>query len=198
MLIVALLATIVYRGDNTAWSVLCSTVPGAAALHAIARVGLMLLILWSIGLGLFIDGLQARGRRFAAFTMGLVCLLEQGLTTPSYHRDEHRMAVAALARRIDHRDIAFFYSPHHARSTHFKYHIDAMWAGLESGVPTINGYSGNFPVLWRGLTDPKIELECDMICLEFPLRRWIDEHGLDPQRVGWVGGPADWRSDPAP
>ena len=168
LLIVALLATLLYRGDDTAWSTVRAYVPGAAALHAVSRVGLMLLILWSIGLGLFIEALQAQGRSIVAFGVGLLCLLEQGVTTPSYDRDEHRTAVAALARRIDRRDTAFFYSPHHARSTHFKYHIDAMWAGLETGVPTINGYSGNFPLLWRGLTDPNVEEECDLICLEFP------------------------------
>ncbi len=196
MLIAGMLVMLLYRGDDTAWSTLCASVPGASALHAVARVGLMHLILWSIGLGLFIQGLQARGRWIAALVVGLVCLLEQGVTTPSYDRDEHRRAVAALARRIDRRDAAFFYSPHHARLTHWKYHIDAMWAGLESGVPTINGYSGNFPLLWRRLTDPNVEEECDLNCLEFPLRRWIGKHGLDAERVGWVGGPADWRGTP--
>jgi len=195
-LIVAMLATLLYRGDDTAWSILRSLVPGASALHAVARVGLMLLILWSIGLGLFIQGLLARGRWIMALGVGLVCLLEQGVTTPSYDRDEHRRAVAALTQRIDRRDAAFFYSTHHAHSTPWKSHIDAMWAGLESGVPTINGYSGNFPLRWRRLTDPNVELECDLICLELSLRRWIGEHGLDPERVGWVGGPADWRGAP--
>jgi hypothetical protein len=131
-----------------------------------------------------------------ALCVALVCLLEQGVTTPSYDRNEHRAAVAALSQRVDRRDAAFFYSTHNARSTHWKYHIDAMWAGLESGVPTINGYSGNFPFRWRRLTDANVELECDLICLELSLRRWIGEHDLDADRVGWVGGPEDWRSTP--
>jgi hypothetical protein len=196
MLIVAMLVTLLYRGDDTAWSLLRYWVPGASALHAVARVGLMLLILWSIGLGLFIQGLLARGRSLAALVVGLVCLLEQGVTTPSFDRDEHHRAVAALAERIDRRDVAFFYSTYRTRATPWKYHLDAMWAGLESGVPTINGYSGNFPRRWRPLTDPNVEVECDVICLESALRRWLGEHGVEPKRVGWVGGPAEWRDVP--
>ncbi len=198
VLIVALMVTWLHRGDETAWSTLCTYVPGARALHAVSRVGLMLLILWAIGLGLFVEALCVRRRPIAAFGMGLVCLLEQGVTTPSYDKDENRRAVSELAHRVDRRDTAFFYSPHNASLPQWKYQIDAMWAGLESGVPTINGYSGNTPLRWRPLTDPNIEEECDFLCLEFPLRRWIAARGLPQKRVGWVGGPAFWRTEALP
>jgi hypothetical protein len=194
MLITALMATFVYQVDDTAWSFVAAHVPGAAALHAVGRVGVVLLVLWSIGLANFVERLTARGHTPLALGIALACLVEQGVTTPSYDKDENRRTIAAIARRVDRRDAAFFYSPHHALMPPWKYHIDAMWASLECGVPTINGYSGNRPRGWGPLSDPNIAEECDFLCLAVPLRRWIEQHHLEHARVGWIGGPEDWRT----
>jgi hypothetical protein len=70
-----------------------------------------------------------------------------------------------------------------------------MWASLERGVPTINGYSGNKPRGWEPLSDPDIEEECDFLCLAVLLRRWLAESGVEQGRVGWVGGAEDWRAE---
>jgi hypothetical protein len=189
----ALLALFLLRGEIPAWFTLSSQVPGGSALRAVGRVGLMLLISWSIGLGLFVQAMLARRRPLGALLVVLVCLLEQGMTTESYDKDEHRAAVAALARRIDRRDMAFYYSPRDAQLLLYRYHLDAMWGGLESGVPTINGYSGNYPPDWSLLYFTNIKEECDALCLDTLLRRWIDRRGLARDRVGWVGGPSEWQ-----
>jgi hypothetical protein len=41
--------------------------------------------------------------------------------------------------------------------------VEAMWVGLEAGVPVVNGYSGNFP---PGYPDPTVIPTPDV------LRRW--------------------------
>jgi hypothetical protein len=198
MLVLALFASLVYQRDDTAWTFVTAHVPGAAALYAVSRMGMMLLVVWSIGLGLFLEMLATRGRTVLALGALLVCLLEQGVTTPAFDKQEHRRAVSELAARVDRSDAAFFYSPHHALLPPWKYHIDAMWASLESGVPTINGYSGNKPRGWEPLSDPSIEQECDYLCLAVLLGRWMAAQGLERGRVGWVGGPDDWRLEGSP
>jgi hypothetical protein len=196
VLIVAFMATLFYRGGDSGWHFLRMNVPGASALRALARIGLMLLIPWSIGLALFVEAMLARRRPIAAAVIVLTCVLEQGVTTRSYDKGEVRAAVAAIARRVDRRDAAFFYSPPGPPPPDSSYNdcqVDAMWAGLESGVPTINGYSGQYPPGWAAFIIPRVDEECEWFCLEVALRRWTSDRGLPPARIGWPGGPEGWR-----
>jgi hypothetical protein len=193
VLIVALVGMVFYRGGDSGWYALHSFVPGASALRAVGRGGLMLLIPWSIGLGLFIQAMLSEGRPYGSAAVALLCLLEQGMTTGSFDKGENRAAVTALARRVDRRDAAFYYSPHDASIPGYQYHLDAMWAGLECDIPTLNGYSGHYPPGWAAIGAANVEDECEYPCLEFALFRWAGERGLPLGGVGWVGGPSGWR-----
>jgi hypothetical protein len=201
VLVVVLIGALVYWVVPWGWYVLYRYVPGASAIRAVSRAGLMLLIPSSIGLGLFVESMLARRRPFGALAVALLCLLEQGVTTGSYDKEEARATVAAIARRIDRRDVAFFYSPREAPPPgypHYNYQVDAMWAGLESGVPTVNGYSGHNPPDWAPLAIANVVQECDFDRLEAALRLWARARGLPLDRVGWVGGPPDWRRGHGP
>jgi hypothetical protein len=194
-LFLAFAALISYRDGNVGWQALCLYVPGASAVRAISRIGMMLLIPWAIGLAYFVEALVARRRPVWGLVVTLLCLIEQGLTTPSFDKDEHRNSVAALVRRIDRRAMAFYFSPHDAdrdKSPELR-NLQAMWASLESGVPTINGYSGNYPPGWLPLHDSNIQEECQALCLEASLREWASARGLPLERIGWIGGPEGWR-----
>lgn len=64
------------------------------------------------------------------------------------------------------------------------YGLDAMWASLAVGVPTINGYTGYYPSAWYGflLADSEVGLPLKVL-----LERWDADHGLraeDVQRIG--------------
>jgi hypothetical protein len=195
-LVFALIALISYRDGNLAWHAIQLYVPGASALRAISRFGILLLIPWAIGLAYFVEAMVARRRPVSALAVTLICLVEQGVTTPSYDKDKYRSLVAAIERRIDRRDLAFYYSPHDADAVKAPEvsNLDAMWASLESGVPTINGYSGNFPPGWYPLFDSNIQDECHVLCLEASLRHWASAHGLPLERVGWIGKPERWQA----
>ena len=190
---VALFVTLVYEGNELAWVFLHLHLPGASALRAIGRVGVMMLILWGFGLALFIETLVARRRWVLALAVGLLCCLEQGLTTPSYDKDKNRTAIAELSRRINRTDVAFLYSPRHPTMPPWKYQLDAMWAGLEGGTPTINGYSGNCPKDWTPFMNTAIQDDCEALCVEVALRRWIETKRLPPGRIGWIGGREEWQ-----
>ena len=184
-----LLVSALFADDGVAWFFFANHVPGASALMFVARGGLTLLTLYAIGLGLFFERLRGRARSWPALAVGVVCLAEQGVTTDSFDKAENRREIAALARRIDDRPEAFFYSPHASAWASPKTNLDAMWAGLERGKPTVNGYSGSTPVGWRGLENPNADTPCDLDCLGLALDAWRKNAGRSVGRLQWVGGP---------
>ena len=52
------------------------------------------------------------------------------------------------------------------------YHLDAMWAGLQRRLPTLNGYSGSSPI-------------------DYPLLNFFKKHGLRRDLEGQI---VAWRS----
>ena len=181
----------VFDDYGTAWLLIYTRVPGASALLFISRVSLMMLIPWAIGLGLFFDALIARRRPLLALSLGVVCLSEQGVSTPTFDKQANRDVIAAVARRVDKRADAFYYSSRNSPYPSWKANLDAMWAGLESGVPTINGYSGGTPVGWRPLEDPDVRGIADLYFLEDHLAEWRETYGRNVRRIWWIGGPLD-------
>jgi hypothetical protein len=66
--------------------------------------------------------------------------------------------------------------------------MDAMWAELDLGMPTINGYSGMCPPGWLPLYDSRVSREADIERLGPALFKWAWLHGLRSGEICWVGG----------
>lgn len=173
--------------DRSAWKLVYEFLPGAKAIRAVARVGLVVLIPMALGLAVFVDRLARQGGRklVAAALFGFLCLLEQGETTPAFSKQEVREDVAAIVERIGPNCRAFLFSPVRGRWPYWKYQLDAMWASLYTGVPTINGYSGKFPPGWP-FFDTNIRAPTDQVRLSAAINRWARRHGLDPDNICWV------------
>ncbi len=182
MLIAVAFVTLFYHQDSL-WFRYFTGIPGAAAIRAVGRIVLILLIPAALGLALLVEFLERRGWVVAAWIVALVCLAEQGVTTDTFDAAENRASIAALARRIDRRRTAFYYHPCD-NQPNFRYQLDAMWASLASGLPTINGYSGHFPRDFVPLfyidSDPDREVE-DV------LAEWERVRGLSADRIQWIG-----------
>jgi hypothetical protein len=133
----------------------------------------------------------AQRRPFVALSLGVICLAEQGVRTLSFDKQQNREFVSSLAKRIVKDADAFYYSPRNSPYPSWKANLDAMWAGLESGVPTINGYSGGTPVGWRPLEDSNVAGPDDLNSLEKALHEWKKNYGRTAGRVWWVGAPSD-------
>ena len=127
----------------------------------------------------------------AACTLGLVCFLEQGVTTSSFNKFETRAATSLLARRIDRHCTSFYFSPDFAIQSINTYHLQAMWAGIEANVPTINGYSGVAPPGWMPLSDLDLRGGADIDRLGRALGQWAVQNGLEPGSIRWIGGRDD-------
>jgi hypothetical protein len=146
---------------------------------------LLLLIPAGIGLASFLN----RRRAAAALVVGVVCLGEQLRHLQSFDKLAVRADVAAVRAAIDPARCGFFYlSPRHpADHLNWQSQLDAMWASLETGVPTINGYSGYMPPGWgQRLWDNAIHTPKDEEDIGLALEAWMAQSNLDSDRLCWL------------
>lgn len=138
-----------WPGDFTLWKWVFEVLPGADAFRAISRVGLLLLLIASYGVASTIDVVTKKWGAMAAAALALIVVIEQGQTQMRYEKHEQTRRSMTIAQALPKNCEAFFYTGL-TDGRHFiaKNQLDAMWAGLMSGVPTVNGYTGYSPVGW--------------------------------------------------
>ncbi len=194
ILVAATVAFLVFSpGSLVLWKYIYAYVPAGGAIRVPARAVLLLLIPLSIGFALFWEWCTARRAWKYAVPLGVFCLLEQGISTTTYDKLETRKRVDLIAARVKRAETtgharAFFHSSSRAGLPNWNDHLDAMWAELALGVPTVNGYSGNVPVGWEPLYDCSIRGEADQIRLGKALRSWAFRSDLALDEIVWVHG----------
>lgn len=192
MLIAAPFVTFYYHTDSL-WLDHSAPIPGAVAMRAIGRIVLLLIIPAALGLASLVELLARRGWGVACWIVLLLCLAEQGVTTETFDAASNRATILDLARRVDRDREAFYYHPCDVQPFH-KYQIDAMWASLVTGVPTINGSTGYAPRDWFDffiVDTPDTDLEVEDV-----LKEWERGRGLSPDRIQWIGADCP-RKEPA-
>ncbi|APW62196.1 hypothetical protein [Paludisphaera borealis] len=174
---------LLYDADSL-WLGYSLKLPGALAIRAVGRIVLILMIPAALGLAVLVERL-ARDRSAAlAWTVALICLAEQTVTTPAFDAAANRAKIAGVAGQVAPTAAAFYYKP--CEDEPFvHYGLDAMWASLAVGVPTINGYTGYYPSAWYGflLADSEVGLPLKVL-----LERWEADHGLRAEDVQRIGG----------
>ncbi len=173
---------LLYHRDSL-WLSYAHMIPGATAIRAFGRVVLILLVPAALGLACLVEFLEKRRSAIASWAVALVCLAEQGTTTETYDAAANRATIEALARRIDRGRVAFYYHPIDGRPFYIP-HLDAMWASLSAGVPTVNGYSGHSPHSWNLFFNADVDPEADVAAA---LADWEQSQGLLPNHVQWIG-----------
>jgi len=175
-----------YAFEVSPWKAVYLFFPGAQAIRAQCRIAVALLLPASLGLGLCLDWVAARKGRLAALALGAWSVLEQGETTPTYDKNKNRAAIADLAQRVHPESCdAFLASPVLGQDLYWKYALDAMWAQLESGIPTVNGYSRTHPPGWD-FDEVNITYEGDEESVARRLAQWEAASGLRPERTCWI------------
>jgi hypothetical protein len=182
-LLIALSLLTLFLARHSLWLAYSKMIPGAIAIRAIGRVVLIMLIPMALGVASLVQVLERKGWAIAGGIIALVCLAEQGVTTGTFDAVANRATIAGIARRIDRGQVAFYYHPCDDQPF-YRYHLDAMWASLASGVPTINGYSGYAPLGWEGFFTADFDSTVE---LEDVLSDWEQTQGLLPDRVQWIG-----------
>jgi hypothetical protein len=186
--VVAVLLVTRYPGGFMPWRIVFHVIPAANAIRAVSRVILLMVVPLSIGLGYLV---HTRRSIAAGLLIGAICFLEQGRTTDAYDKLEVRNDVSAIASRLSKACDTFYYARFYGSNAanvypQYKLQIDAVWASAETGIPTINGYSGNSPIGWGELWENKIADEPGRLRLQEAVRRWSSEQRLDPAKVCWI------------
>jgi hypothetical protein len=171
------------------WRIVFHLVPGAKAIRAVPRVALVLLVPAAIGLAAAADHFVRRRRGLLLLGLLLVVPLEQGQTLASFDYRPVRARVDALARAIPASCPAFFFVAGKDSPPFYENQLDAMWAGSLAGIPTVNGYSSNFPPGWPPLLENAVRAPADVPRIQYALKAWCRERNLDPSRVCLIGLP---------
>jgi hypothetical protein len=173
-------------GKHSLWWVAFNAVPGAEVIRAPARIGLLLIIPASLGLANFLNHFQNRRRVLVAVGIA-VCLLEQAAFLPSYDKQQARDRISAITAVLPRDAKCFFYVGNNPAERE-QAQIDAMWASLQSGVPTINGYSGSTPAGWGMVDDivPKVDASGHELELRNSTATWAAKWAMNPDEVTWL------------
>lgn len=177
-------------GGFSLWKIVHEVVPGAAALRALKRVGIILRLLAGVGVALGVQALLERRR--VVWVAGIVVVGFAELLHGHIWVDKYlvRDRVAELAELVDPQSEAFFMV---CSGPQFDPHVEelAEWVSLETGVPTINGRYGNYPPNW-GLKEAQANAlltEDQRQEYQAALRRWCEGTGIDYDRVQWIEYP---------
>jgi hypothetical protein len=192
-----------YPGGHSPWWFVWRLAPGGAALRAVGRVGLLLLVPAGAGLALVVDWAADTKKAFAlAVVLAVACCGEQLVRPLTYSKSRRRSAEQALAGQIDPSKRAFVVSCGTGdRPPPYVLQLDAMYASSRTGVPTVNGYSGNAPVGWW---DPFERMDTGderrRADFEKGIASWARSHGLGPSEVQWleIDGAGEVRTRPRP
>jgi len=174
----------VFPRSVSLWQWLYGVVPGGGAIRAVSRIGIFLLIPASILVARALGDLARRGRSRLAWILAALVILEQGQTISTYDWTAAHAKVQAIAASIPRTCSAFFYSPapipesstSALPQTAWRVNLDAMWASIDAGIPTINGYSSQPPVGWR-LDPPIVTSREDETRLSRALQAWLSANG---------------------
>ncbi len=153
--------------DGSLWNTLHKVIPGGGAIRAVSRITLLQLIPLGAAAAWAATWIERRaGILVAALFAGLVVLENSGVA--NYHfsvRDQITRVNQLKSQLAAKRCSTFFVT---GTDESWKTQLDAMWASIDTKIPTINGYSGNIPPAW-----PFEDLRN---VRQAALRRWLLRH----------------------
>jgi hypothetical protein len=164
---VVLVGVIVLRAGSWSPYLHLLEIPGVSAIRAPFRVVLVLLFPLGLLAGMLAEAVISiwEWGRSAAAALALVAAAADHHVRPPATGDgglgrfaitdavARREALAAAVRGAG-RPTAFYAFPgHRCGVDSLAVHVDAMWAGLDTGVPTVNGYTGHLPNGFFPFTD---------------------------------------------
>ena len=173
-----------YYDGWSAWRTIFDHLPAAGAVRAVTRIGMVLLLPAAIGFTLFMA--RPRWRLRSLLVLGLICTAEQITTPRSYDKLAMRRVIASLAEQVPADAPAFYLTTHGITTSSIKTNIDAMWASIATGIPTVNGYSGKTPPRFEPLDQVGHRDDLHNAKVEAELTRWANEHDTDRRQIHWV------------
>jgi len=174
------ICTLRWPWNHSLWPLIREVVPGAAALRAVARVGMMALFPAAVGLAFFMDRVAAR-RAWLLALFSFLVMAEQIHFPLVFDKGAFETQVENISSRIPNDSEAFLLTTTVEKSTANPHDV-APWVSFVTNVPTINGRYGNRPREWR-LRHVEATTQEQTEAIRLSLQQWITDHSLDPDRI---------------
>ncbi len=153
--------------NGSLWGYLHRVVPGGGAIRAVSRIVLLQLLPLGAAVAWVATWLEKRsGWAVAALFATLIVFENSGLARYHFAIRRHYVRVSRIQSELARKECAKFLVA--GKDEAYKIQLDAMWASLQSKIPTINGLSGNAP--------PKWPLENLKDVRETEVRVWLRRH----------------------
>jgi hypothetical protein len=175
-----LVLSAIWPGGFVLWPWIFDWIPGASAVRTVSRIALMMLIPASLGVAFAIEWLSRHRQVVIALALIGLVIMEQGNDYSTWRQALGPERADRIASQIPAGCTSFYYSPE-ANGPNipdypaWMYQIDAMWAGLEAEVPTVNAYGHNVPPGWD-LAEPAIRSPKDADRVTTALNTWEQLH----------------------
>ena len=183
-------------GEVALWKVVYDLVPGAGGIRYVARVGQFLVIPAAIGMAYLLSGWRG-WMRVAAALIAVFCMAEQLQSLSGEPEAAFQGVVERIGAEVDPDSQAFLLvteadrRPTRGGGRPRLTQIVAMWVGLRTGVPTVNGFYGNQPPDW-GLGNVDLVTTGDRDRIGRAFERWVGDRHLDPDRLQLLAVPVEW------
>lgn len=133
--------------NGSLWQLLRHAIPGAGAIRAVSRIVLLQLLALGVAAAWAVSWLEKRAGVFAAGLLAVLVIVENsGAANYHFSAREHAARIARVKSELTGKPCAAFLLTGTGEA--YRTHLDAMWASLETKTPTVNGYSGNYPLRW--------------------------------------------------
>lgn len=184
--ITAFFAFTMFPGRVRLWQLWYYTLPGIRGIRVMARMGILLLIPAGVALSILVNSYRVRPRRFLiAILIALLCCAEQMRAGASYDRGIYQSRIDLISAQIHPNCEAFLVSEVAPNGPAWPSQLDAMWASIRQGVPSLTGHSGRVPDN-RAINNPMIREPADVQRIEASLYDWCGKNGIDRSRVCWI------------
>ena len=143
-------------GDASLWRWFFDHFPRAGALRSVTRLilvgALPLTVIASLLAQRLLPWAQTRGRAWLALAalIGVFAALEQTRTLGAHVPKEERAWIAEIAAQVNPAKCSAFvvFTDSAGPASEIDLQTMAMLAAMQTGVPTLNGYSGKYPYGW--------------------------------------------------
>lgn len=188
LFLVLVLTTTLYAADGTSpWKLVYEYFPAAQAIRGVSRATVVYMLGIAVGVAAALSALSQHAQlKLAVLPLGALLIVEQGYTTPAFSKEQNNADIAEVVRQLEPDCHAFLLSPAQGYGPYWKYQLDAMWAAVLSGIPTLNGYSGQNPPNWA-FTDTNLRGPHDENRVAQAAQLWMaHQSSLQGKKVCWA------------
>ncbi|MDB9494018.1 hypothetical protein PN441_04040 [Spirulina major CS-329] len=144
--------------DISLWHFVYIFIPGASVIRAVARIWSITHVYLIIGILVYLNSFlknqnfcPKKLKYFLILGISILGVYEQSFFKLAHFQKEIWFKeVSEIVEIISASQCSSFYLYLNPQKPPFENHMLAMWSGLYSNIPTINGYSGNSPKSYQG------------------------------------------------